>query len=178
MFVFFFLVALSLPSSVFATTYDLIAPSGTLTRGQNLQFTVNINTEGSSLSSATIGMSYDTTALQYVSAAPGNTFTTVSATDQGGGKLLVTGSSTTPYSGSGAFAYVTFKLIATSAGSTQLCALFNPSTPTATPAPQATAPPAPTSLPKSGDGQSVAKGVALASLFFAAAGGFIVFKKA
>ena len=90
----------------------------------------------------------------------------------------MTGSSTAAYSGSGTFAYVTFNLIATSAGSTQLCALFNPTTSTPTPVPQATAAPIPTALPKSGDTQSVAKGVALASLFFAAAGGFIVFKKA
>lgn len=176
-FLFLLLAVVLIPSTVLATTYDLIAPSGTLTRGQNLQFTVNINTEGSSLSTAAVGMKYDTTVLQYVSATPGNTFTTITATDQGGGQLLVTGSSTTPYSGSGVFSYVTFKLIATSAGSTQLCTLYNPTTPTSTPAPAATSAPAPTALPKSGDSQSVAKGVVLASVFFAAAGGFMVFKK-
>ena len=175
---FFLLAFVSLPSSVRATTYDLIAPSGTLTRGQNLQFTININTEGNSLSSSVVGMTYDTQYLQYISATPGNSFTTVTATDQGGGKLLVNGSSATPYSGSGTFAYVTFNLIATGPGSTQLCALFNPSS-TPTPGPGATSAPVPTSLPKTGDTESVTKGVVLASLFFAAAaGGFIVFKKA
>lgn len=165
-------------SSAFALTFDLVAPSEQLTSGQDVKFTVNINTEGSSLSTSTIGMTYETQYLEYVSVAPGDSFTTVSADVQGDGKLLLTGTSTAPYSGSGVYAYVTFKLIATGPGSTQLCALYNPQTPTATPAPAATSAPAPTALPKTGQGDSTVQGAILASLFFVAAGiSLFVFKK-
>ena len=181
---FFLLTLISVPVPVMATTFDLIAPSGQLERGQEIKFTINIDTEGKSLSSTSIGMTYNTQYLEYVSVLPGNTFTTVSADVQDGGKLIISGSSTAPYSGAGAYAYITFKLIATQSGSTQLCALFNPATSTPTPVPTSppgsgpTSPPAPTSLPKSGSSDSVAKGAILASLFiFVAAGSFFIFKK-
>lgn len=182
---------LIIPNSVLATTYDLIAPSGQLVRGQDIRFTININTEGKSLSSAAIGMTYDTQYLEYVSVSAGDTFTTVSADVQGGGKLIITGSSTTPYSGTGTFAYVTYKLIATASGSTQLCVLFNPTSSTPTPAPTSTPVPggptstpvpgvtyAPTSLPKTGESAPMTKGILLgSSLFILATAGFFVFKK-
>jgi len=179
---------LIIPNSVLATAFDLIAPTEQLVRGQDVKFTINIDTEGKSLSSTSVGMTYETQYLEYISTTPGNTFTTVSADVQDVGKLLITGSSTVPYSGAGTFAYVTFKLIATSSGSTQLCALFSPSTPTATPGPSPTlgpsptggptSPPVPTSLPKTGESGSTVQGAILASLFFVAAGvGLFVFKK-
>lgn len=183
------------PFSVSAAIFDLIAPAEQLVRGQNVKFTINIDTQGQSLSSTSVGMTYETQYLEYVSTAAGNSFTTVSTDVQSGGKLLITGSSTTPYSGSGVFAYVTFKLIATGPGSTELCALFNPASstpipgPTATPGPTSTpgpsptpggptSPPVPTSLPKTGESSSTVQGIILASLFFiVAAGGFIAFRK-
>ncbi|MEK7597089.1 MAG: cohesin domain-containing protein [Patescibacteria group bacterium] len=162
-------------SSVFALTFDLIAPTEQLVRGQEVKFTININTEGKSLSSTSIGMTHQSQYLEFISVSPGDTFTTVSADVQDGDKLLITGSSTSPYSGSGVFAYVTYKLIATGPGSTQLCALYNPAL---TPTPGPTSAPIPTSLPKSGESKSTVQGVILASLFFVAAGiSLFVFKK-
>lgn len=190
--VFLFLLSLIfVPSSVLATTFDLIAPSGELVRGQEIKFTINIDTEGKSLSSTSIGMTYDTVYLEYVSVSAGNTFTTVSGTVQDGGKLIINGSSTDPYSGSGVYSYVTFKLIATQAGSTQLCTLFNPVESTPTPGPTSapgspttppgspTTPPiAPTSLPNTGGSDPTLKGIVLAAFFFIlATGGFLIFKK-
>lgn len=170
---------LIIPNSVSAMTFDLIAPSGQLVRGQEVKFTINIDTEGKSLSSTSIGMTYQTQYLQYVSTSPGNSFTTVSTDVQSGGKLLISGSSTSPYSGSGTYAYVTYKLIATGPGTTELCTLFSPSSPTDIPQP--TSPPGqpqPTSLPKSGESKSAVQGVILASLFFAAASiSFFILKK-
>lgn len=170
-----------------ALTFDLVAPSGELTRGQDVKFTINVNTEGNSLTTSTIGMTYETQYLEYVSVSPGDSFTTISADVQGDGKFIITGTSTTPYSGSGVFAYVTYKLIATGPGSTQLCALYNPQTisptptpgPTSTPAPgEPTSPPAPTALPKTGESNSTVQGAIFASLFFVAAGiSLFVFKK-
>jgi len=165
---------LIVPNSVLALTFDLIAPSGELVRGQEVKFTINVDTEGKSLSSTSIGMTHKDQYLEFVSVLPGNTFTTVSADVQGSGKLIISGSSTTPYSGSGTYAYVTYKLIASGPGSTQLCALFNPSSPT----PILTSPPIPTSLPESGETKSVSQGIILATFFLiTAAGGFFVLKK-
>ena len=166
-----FFVFLLLAQTSFAVTFDLIAPSGTLERGQDVKFTINIDTESKSYTSTKIGMTYDTKYLEYVSVSAGNTFTTVSAEPQTGGKLIISASSTSGFSGAGTFAYVTFKLIAASAGSTQLCALFNPETPTATLAPNA-----PTALPTSGINGSSTQ-VALGLVFLAIAGtGLVVFK--
>lgn len=180
----FLLSLIFVPSSVLATTFDLIAPTGQLTSGQEVKFTINIDTEGKSLSSTSIGMSYDTVYLQYISTSTGNTFTTVSATVQDGGKLIINGSSTTPYTGSGAYAYVTFKLIATQPGSTQLCALYNPvettptTAPTSAPGSPTIPPTAPTALPSTGGAEPTTKGVILAAFFFIlATGGFLIFKK-
>lgn len=172
---FYFLVFSAVPAQ--ALTFDLLAPTGQLERGQDVQFTVNIDTEGASLASTQIGMTYETQYLEYVSVAPGSTFTTVSADVQGDGKIVFTGTKDGGYTGSGSFAVVTFKLIATESGSTQLCALFNPAT-TPTPAPNATAPPAPTALPTTGFFDRTAKGALLGVAFFAlSAAGFFVFKK-
>jgi hypothetical protein len=176
-----FLGVLIIPNSVLATTFDLIGPSSTPVRGQEVKFTINVDTEGASLSSAVVGMTYETKYLEYVSVVPGNSYTTVLADVQSGGRLVITGSSVGPYAGSGVFAYVTFKLIATGSGETQLCALFNPSSPTSTPPPGATtipSSPVPTSLPTSGESKPAAQGVIIASLFFVAAGvGLFVLKK-
>ena len=166
-------------SPTYALTFDLVGPTGELTRGQDVVFKININTEEKSLSTASVGMTYETQYLEYVSTAPGDSFTTVSANVLAeGGKLVITGASTTPYSGSGTFANVTFKLIATEAGSTELCALYNPETTPTLPPVAPTSPPAPTALPKTGGSESTTQGAILASLFFVAAGiSFYVFKK-
>ena len=175
---------------VAALTFDLVAPSGTLTRGQNVAFTINIDTGGQSLASTQIGMTYDTQYLQYVSTAPGTTFSTVSTNDQGSGQLVISGSSTSGFSGTGSFAIVTFTLIATSSGSTELCVLFNPSE-TPTPTLQPTSPPGqptytpsplqsqPTSTPpSSGSTGQTTKGIILGATFLiVASGGMILFKK-
>jgi hypothetical protein len=171
---------LLIPNSVSATTFDLVAPTEQLVKGQNVKFTVNIDTEGKSLSTASIGMTYETKYLEYVSTSPGNSFTTVSADVQSDGRLIITGSGA-PYSGAGTFAYVTFKLIATSSGSTQLCVLFNPTSVTPTPGPTsggATSSPAPTALPKTGQSAPTTNGIILASFFFIlSAGSFFIIKK-
>jgi hypothetical protein len=155
----FCLLAVSKPA--YATTFELIAPSGTLTRGQEVQFIINIDTKTQTLTSAQIGMTYDTRYLEYVSAIPGEAMNTVSVTPMDGGKLLINGTSTAGFSGKGVFAYINLKLIAQAPGSTELCVLWAPSTtPTsgATSTPGSTATPAPTSLPKSGSAVKSATG--------------------
>lgn len=183
----FIIGCLFLTKDALALTFDLIAPSGQLQSGQDVVFTINIDTEGKSYSSTQIGMTYETQYLEYVSVAVGNTFTTVSADPQTGGKIVISGSSASGYSGSGAYAYVTFKIIAAAPGSTQLCALYNPevtptlapNAPTSTPVPGApTSPPSlPTALPTSGDINGVGRGFTLGLVFLVlAGGGFFVFK--
>lgn len=167
-----FIIFLAIGKTSYAITYDLLAPSGTLERGQDVKFTINVDTETKSYTSAQIGMTYDAKYLQYVSVSAGNTFTTVSADSATAGKLIITGNSTSGYSGSGTYAYVTFKLIATAAGSTDLCVLFNPEN-TPTPGPTTANP---TALPTSGINGGFAQAT-LGFVFLALAGtGLIVFK--
>ena len=174
--VFIVTVLFLFPHLAQAVTFDLLAPSGQLSRGQDAVFTVNIDTEGHSLTSTQIGMTYDPSVLKYVSTSPGNTLTTVSADPQDGGKIVISGSSTSGYSGSGSFAVVTFNIIAQSSGSTQLCALYNPTNPTTTPNPLS---PVPTALPVTGSFVESSRGIisGLAMIAIAIVS-FILFKKA
>jgi len=163
----------------YALTFDLIAPSGQLQRGQEVKFTVNIDTEKQSFASTQIGMTYDEAVLEYISTSPGNTFTTISTDPQGSGKLIISGSSSQGFSGSDTYAYVTFKIIAQSSGSTQVCALFNPAvTPTPTIPTTSTTLPSPTSLPKSGSVDKTTQGIISGLIFLTlACAGLILVKK-
>lgn len=143
---------------VFATKYYLIAPSGTLQRGTEIKFTITIDTEGQAVANPLIGMTYKSDALQYISIVPGNTYTNISITPDASNNLVISGSSDTPFTGSGDLAYVTFKIIATAPGSTDLCVLFAPTT---TPTPGVTSSaPQPTALPKTGETSSGTKSLA------------------
>ncbi|QQG44405.1 MAG: hypothetical protein HYW86_00595 [Candidatus Roizmanbacteria bacterium] len=146
-----------LPSSTLAAvSFDLIPPSGQLTRGQEIQFTVNIDTGTGSITSTQVGASYQTQYLQYLSVTPGDAVSQLDVQDLGGGKILMTGSNPSGFKGKGIFAYINFKIIAQAPGSTELCTLFAPSTtptsaPTAVPTIPAGATVAPTQLPRSGN---------------------------
>ncbi len=175
----FFLLILSyllLAKASWAITYDLIAPSGEFNRGDEVQFTINVNTEGRSYSSAQVGMTYDTQYLEYISVLPGNTFSTVSAEQVENGKLIITGTSSSGYSGNGTFAYVKFKIIASAPGATELCVLFNPET---TPTPNQPTPsqPLPTKLITSGIVSGNTYFFIGGFLMFSAGLGLFIFKK-
>lgn len=125
-------------SPTYATKFDLIPPAGTLERGQNITFTINIDTEGAAVTSTQTGLTYDSTLLQYVSVAAGAAMNSVDAdtTTYGTGKVLLTGRNTTGYNGTGVFSTVVFTIIAQNPGSTEICTLWLP-TPSPTPAPTA-----------------------------------------
>ena len=135
------LVIFLIPRETYAIKFDLIAPQppeGGFMRGQTVQFTINIDTQGQNISSTQIGMTYDTRYLEYVSTTPGNAMTSVSTDNLGEGKLLLNGENQSGFSGQGTFAYVSLKIIAQAPGETELCVLWNPAT-------QPTSPPQPTS---------------------------------
>ena len=174
------LLVLFLPKSSYAATFGLIAPTETLTRGQEVTFTVTVDTKGESFDTLRIGLKYDTQYLQFTNAIPGDTFSSIETEEIETGKIVLTGTNNTPFSGEGVFSYVKFKLIAEAPGSTQLCSFFNPeqstsaATPTPTPTPttpasQATPTPTsppPTNLPKSGEDTITKKTLAAALVFF------------
>ena len=177
------------PSS-FATSFDLIPPTGNLQQGQDITFTINIDTEGASITSVQSGLTFDSTLLQYVSVTAGAAMNTVVAdtTTYGAGKVLFDGTNNTGYNGAGVFATVVFKIIAQSSGSTQICTLWLPQPtagPTAVPtipgstpiptipgsSPAPTLPPQPTALPVTGSSDSRNIAGILAFSFFVATGG-------
>jgi hypothetical protein len=143
---FFITVFFLKPLPTYAVRFDLIAPQppqGGFVRGQTVQFTINIDTQGETINLTQIGMTYDTRYLEYVSTTPGNAMTTVSTNNLGEGKLLFTGENPSGFSGQGTFAYVSLKIIAQAPGETELCVLWNPENtpPPPTSAPQPTSPP-------------------------------------
>jgi hypothetical protein len=172
------------PVSSHATTFDLVPPSGALKRGQDITFTININTEGMSLTSVQTGLTYDTTMLQYKSVTPGAAMTAVTAdiSTYGTGKILFTGTNATGFNGSGVFATVVFTIIAQSSGSTEICTLWMPdATPTPLPTrvsgPLPTSPPIPTALPVTGSTDARNSAVAVALGLFVAASGIFYFSQ-
>lgn len=159
----FFIFLFFFTKNVFATTFDLyVSTEPPYNRGQEITFTISINTEGKTLNNTSIGMTYDTQYLQYLNTIPASSFETVTTDNLGNGKLVFYGSSSKGFSGQEKFVDVVFKLIAQAPGSTELCVLWNPQTPTT---PQPTTPqttsPQPTQIPKTGNNKYSLK----ASLF-------------
>lgn len=124
----FFLLSPIMLGSVKAITYDLIAPQGQLRRGDQVQFTIYINTEGVTLTTAEIGFTYEIQYLEYLGITPGVAMTSVVTTPQGSGSYLITGTNISGFNGNDVYAYLNFKLIADAPGETQLCALWAPPT--------------------------------------------------
>ena len=151
LFISFFFLFIFSSKSVLATTFDLYASTpGPYNRGQEVIFTVNIDTEGETLTNTAIGMTYDTRYLEFINTLPGQTFSTVTTDNLGNGKLVFYGQSSTGFSGAGKYVDVVFKLISQAPGSTELCVLWNPEV-TSTPQPPTTTP----APPVSGEGKQV-----------------------
>lgn len=173
LFILTFFILTALRPIVAGTQYDLIAPEGELKRGDEIQFTVTIDTgSGASPTTAQIGLTYDTKYLEYKGTTPGDTYSTISAQETSPGKIFIMGQNPIDTSSDGVLAYINFKIIAAAPGSTQLCTLFAPSTtPAATPTtppgtPQPTTP-APTSLPKTGNTSETTKLAVIGGIFLA-----------
>lgn len=118
-----------------AVSFELVPPTGSLSRGQQVTFTINIDTGGAAVTTIQSGLTYVITALQYVSSAPGAAMDSVQVdTTLGNGKLLFTGTKAAGFTGKDVFATVVFQIIAAQSGSTELCTLWQPQT-TSTPTP-------------------------------------------
>jgi hypothetical protein len=146
-FIIFFLVFI-FPKKTLALRYSLIAPSGTLDRGQTVTFTINVDTQGEVVTNAQIGMTYETQYLEYINTIAGDAFPTLTTQPQGGGKLLFSATSA-GFNGSGTFAQVNFRIIAQAPGESQLCVLWQPTSPTAQPTSPTAQPTSPTAQPTS-----------------------------
>jgi Cohesin domain len=155
-----FFLFFTVARATYAVSYSLFPPTNALTQGGQAQFVITIDTQGSSVNNGQVGLTYDTSVLQYQSTSPGASMSSVEVSQIGTGTLLLNGANGSGFSGTGDFATVTFTIIATASGSTQLCTLFTPS---GTPAPTTPAGVVPTSLPQSGS-VSYAQSVALAGV--------------
>jgi len=129
----FFLV---LPSETQAISMTIEAPSEQLVRGEEYDFVVTIDTFNTAIATTQGRVTYETQYLQFVSLTNGNFFASTTYTEESTGTIILTGTNSTAKTGSGTFAIIRFKLIATAAGSTTLCAIA-PITPTGTPVPSA-----------------------------------------
>ncbi len=162
---FIFLFSFFFAKNSFAIRYSLIAPSGTLTRGQTVTFTINIDTQGETITNAQIGMTYETQYLEYVNTVAGDAFPNLTTTPKDGGKLIFSATSS-GFNGNTTFAQVNFKIIAQAPGESQLCILWK--VPNETPQPTSPQPtsPQPTTLPASGNSQLTKKLGLVGSGFF------------
>jgi hypothetical protein len=136
----FLIPALLYAPQVFALSMTIEAPTTQLVRGEEYDFVVSIDTFNAAITTTQGRVTYETQYLEFVSLTKGNFFDSVTYTDETTGTIIVTGTNTSAKSGSGTFAIVRFKLIATAAGSTTLCAVA-PITPSGTPPPAATSAP-------------------------------------
>jgi len=168
-------------SSINAYSFVSVPPIGTFVRGQNIVWTITINTDGAVVNSAQTGLTYDASLLRYITATAGATINSLVAdtTTYGAGKVLFTGTNNAGYNGTGVFATIVFNIIAESSGSTEICTLWMP-TPTGTPVPTSTyptptpaptLPPHPTTLPQTGTTESRNMAVVFAILLLSATGG-------
>ncbi len=153
---------------VWAVRFSLVMPTGTLSQGSEAPITINIDTEGQTLTSAQTDVWIDTNYLQYVGVTPGPLFTTVTGTSVSNDTVRLSGSvaSGAPgVTGSGVFSTMTVKIIAQTSGEAAICQIANPtitpvptipptSAPTPTSQPAATQPPV-GSLPRTGTVENV-----------------------
>ncbi len=166
------LLALIIPRNAYAAVaFDLVPPSGPLTRGQDVQFIIDIDTQGSSVTSAAIGLQYDTQYLQYKSATQGDAMSSLTVTQSDASTLSLSGTNPSGFNGAGTFAYVTFTLIATAPGSTELCTLV-PVAQSPTPIPSSG--PQPTQLPQTGETVMGTRAAAAGGVLLMSAIGFYI----
>lgn len=133
------------PTVAFAVSFTLDEPTGPFSQGQEAQYTINIDTDGATLTSTEANMTYDTQYLEYLSTSPGALFPNVSGTVVSAGNLRIAASvnaGEAGITGAGTFAFVNFRLIGSPQSDVELCALATP-TPTSAPTtlPQATTTP-------------------------------------
>jgi len=157
-FIIFFFFLFIYPKQTLAIRYSLILPSETLTRGQTFTATINIDTEGETITQGEIGMTYETQYLEYVNTIAGESFSNLTTETPENGKLIFRATSA-GFNGSGVFAQVNFRIIADAPGQSQLCVLWEvPSNTT----PQPTSPPqlmSPTAIPTSGSYDNTKKAI-------------------
>lgn len=153
LFLFIPLFSLAFPVKIQALSMSIEAPSQQLERDKEYDFVVTIDTQNSAITTTQGRVTYETQYLQFVSLTNGNFFASTTHTEEATGVIVLTGTNSSPKTGSGTFAIIRFKLIATAPGSTTLCAIA-PITPTGTPAP--TAPPQSCSLACSSDADCAA----------------------
>lgn len=132
--------------SALATKFTIVAPTGTLSRDQEVPFTINIDTEGATLTSAQTDIWLDINYLQYVGVTPGPLFPTVTGTSVSSDTVRLVGnvaSGSLGVTGTGVFTYMTAKITADTSGEATLCTIVTPTTPTPvlTTTPQPTTPP-------------------------------------
>lgn len=159
-----FLVSFLCPEKVAAVKYDLITPSGPFNRGQVVQIGVIIDTQGESLESAQLDLSYKNDFLEYQGVEAGAVFPSVEGAITGANTIRIVGrieSGDTKKSGVGLFAQINFKIIYDATGETEFCTIISRPTPTQPPAsPQPT-----TELPPTGRAESLVIFAALGILF-------------
>ena len=128
-------------TQVNAITFLLEAPPSPLTRGEEYDFVITVDTFNSSVDTAQADMTYETQYLELVSVTKGSFFDSIDYEETETGVIRLTGTNSTAKSGSGTFAIVRYKLIADAPGQTTLCTVAPVNNPTPVPTAGPTTPP-------------------------------------
>ncbi len=120
---FFILSLVFMAGSASAVMYFVEAPPSPLTRGQEYDFVITIDTVGAAVSEGKSKVVYETQYLELVSVTNGNFFDSLSHEENPTGTIWLTGTNATAKTGTGNMAIIRFKLIAEEAGSTTLCSV-------------------------------------------------------
>lgn len=122
---------LAVPGVFAAPSFSLVAPAGQLSRGQNIQFTVKIDTAGEAVTTSTVTLRYDTKYLKFISAQPADAADAINSTEPTAGEVVLSGTSNS-YTGVGNYAVLTFNIVADAPGGTELCTVYSPTNSTTT----------------------------------------------
>ena len=121
-FILFSFLFFSSPS--YAVDLSVEAPSETLVRGSTFDFKIYIDTKGSSIAKQSMIFTYDKTAVEFADIVEAGDFFDSVGYQPDTGKILIVGESAKAKSGTGLVATVKMRIIAQSAGSTQLCSVI------------------------------------------------------
>lgn len=136
-----FFLSLLWPIKALAVSFFLTEPEPPFSQDQEIEYTININTQGETLTSIEAEMIFDTDYLEYISTTAGAIFPNVSADEIESGILQIS-ATVNPgdpgVTGTGTFAVVRYRLTGSPQDDVELCAV---TVVTPTPSPSPTTPP-------------------------------------
>lgn len=167
---------------VSATRFTIVAPTGTLQSGTQVPFTINIDTEGTTLTTTQTDVQLNPTYIQFQGVTPAALFPTLAVSNPSADTVRIAGTvetGTSGVNGTGTFATMIARMTATSSGTTTLASIVSLPTLTLTPTtpitpttviyptntPVVNTPPPISELPRTGTTENITMGIGIGIIF-------------